>query len=261
MIIKNHHFFILAPRPWSLIGRICSFNFFFSFLIFMKFNSISSFILNLRLLRLLRFFWWISYRREFSLEGKSSLTLESGVKLAIILFISSEIFFFFSFFWGYFHFFLSPSLEIGLTWPPSIVQFFDFSRVPLINTLILLSSGVTVTIAHFYLNEAKIKNFSLFLILTIFLGGVFTFLQLLEYNSSFFRLRDRSFGTSFFILTGFHGLHVIVGTIFLSRCIIRVLDLNQTWSNFLRFELASWYWHFVDVVWIFLYYFLYYFNC
>lgn len=260
MIIKNHYFFILLSNPWPFLARISSFNLIFRLLNFLKFRRSNLIILNLIILILIRFFWWFSYRGELSLEGKTSSLLEEGLKFSIILFISSELFFFFSFFWRYFHFFLSPNLEIGLNWPPKEILSFDYLNVPLINTLILLSSGVTVTIAHYMINKNYYKNFCFFLLLTFILGCLFTFLQVAEYNSSFFSMGDGVFGTSFFILTGFHGIHVIIGSIFLRRSFFRTLNLISSNPNFTRFELASWYWHFVDVVWIFLYFFLYFLN-
>lgn len=178
----------------------------------------------------------------------------------MILFISSEVFFFFSFFWTYFHYFLSPTLEVGLHWPPVNVEIFDFSNVPLINTLVLISSGLTVTISHYFLINNSIKRCNFWLFLTVVLGGLFSFLQWEEYCRSFFSIRDGNFGTSFFVLTGFHGLHVLIGSIFLCTTLLRSGFSSRASKNYLRFELASWYWHFVDVVWIFLYFFLYYLN-
>lgn len=121
-------------------------------------------------------------------------------------------------------------------------------NVPLINTIVLISSGVTVTLRHNFILSNKKLGFNFFLFLTIFLGIIFTLLQGLEYNSSFFSLRDASFGTIFFVLTGFHGLHVLIGTAFLLAIIIRSLKISGSHSRFSSFELASWYWHFVDVV-------------
>ena len=147
---------------------------------------------------------------------------------------------------------------MGLRWPPVNLEFFDFLGVPLINTLILLSSGLTITISHFYLINGEKKKSNLWLILTITLGIIFSLFQLIEYKNSFFSIRDGRFGSSFFVLTGFHGIHVLIGSIFLITTIIRSSFLRSATKNFVRFELSSWYWHFVDVVWIFLYCFLYY---
>lgn len=258
MIINTHHYFLLAHRPWPVILRLRSFNLILSFLFFFKFGNLVCFLGCLVTTYLFSFSWWVGFRAEFNLEGKNSTSLERGVKIGIILFISSEVFFFFSFFWSYFHYFLSPPIELGLRWPPILLESFDFLGVPLINTLILIGSGLTVTIRHYYLMEGKksISNFWLFTTLT--LGMLFSYFQLMEYKRSFFSIRDGTFGCAFFVLTGFHGIHVLIGSIFLLATLIRSCYLNSSVRSFLRFELASWYWHFVDVVWIFLYCFLYY---
>lgn len=260
MTTKTHYFFLLQLSPWPLILSLSSFNFILSLLLFFKYFNFSILIANLVLLSFCSFYWWNSYRGEFNLEGKSSFILENGVKIRIVLFISSEVFFFFSFFWSYFHYFLSPNLEVGLRWPPVIVEMFDFSNVPLINTLVLMGSGLTVTISHYYLINKDLKLSNLWLALTVILGGFFSFLQWVEYSNSFFSISDGNFGTSFFILTGFHGIHVLIGSLFLLKVLARRKFLRNSEKRRLRFELASWYWHFVDVVWIFLYFFLYYIS-
>lgn len=206
------------------------------------------------------FIWWVSYSSEFNLIGNDSFNLEQGLKFSIILFISSEVFFFFSFFWSYFHFFLSPVPEIGILWPPYLIQSFDSFNVPIINTLLLLTSGITVTIRHHYLITGNLKASNKMLALTLFMGVSFTILQVIEYQTSFFAINDSTFGTTFFVLTGFHGIHVIIGRIFLITTLIRSSNIASSTMEYLRFEIASWYWHFVDVVWIFLYFLLYYIN-
>lgn len=260
MITKSHYYFNLNYSPWPIISRLNSFNLFLSILNFIKFSSYFAFLFNVMIISLSRILWWIFYRGEFSLEGKNSRVLEKGIKLSILLFISSELFFFFSFFWSYFHFFLSPTIETGLIWPPENIVPFDCLNVPLINTLILIRSGVRITMRHHYLIRGKKINSFVILLATLILGLIFTILQALEYNRSFFSIGDSTFGTTFFMLTGFHGIHVIVGTIFLTRVLFRQYKFSSSKENSLRFELSSWYWHFVDVVWIFLYFTLYYLN-
>lgn len=260
MITKNHNYFILNNSPWPLVRSLNSFRVIFSLLLFFKFRQPWCLRLNILNIRYCSFIWWMFYRGEFNIEGMTTGTLIEGLKYSIILFISSEIFFFFSFFWSYFHFYLSPTIETGLIWPPNMVPPFDFLNVPLINTLVLISSGMTVTMSHHYLIEGKVKISGIFLWATLMLGVLFTFLQGMEYISSFFRISDSTFGTSFFMLTGFHGIHVIIGTIFLTVILVRFFKIMSSKEERLRFEIASWYWHFVDVVWIFLYYSLYYLN-
>lgn len=261
MITKSHHYFMLLARPWPLLARLNAFRFMFSILIFVKVRDTVFLAQSLFNLAWGCFIWWFSYSLEFNLEGRDNLSLETGLKYSIILFISSEIFFFFSFFWSYFHFYMSPAMETGLDWPPFSVQSFDCLNVPLINTLLLLSSGITLTISHALLIEGGFIKSCMTLLTTIALGAIFTFLQVQEYNSSFFSIRDSTFGTAFFILTGFHGAHVIIGTMFLLTVLTRSTIFRPRKKDHVRFEMASWYWHFVDVVWIFLFFLIYYLNC
>lgn len=260
MITNNNHYFLLQPRAWPFVARFSTFNLMFSLLLFIKHGNTLIFFINLFHIFLCSFLWWICYSKELNKEGVDSNNLESGIKFSVILFIISEVFFFFSMFWRYFHFYLAPVLEIRGMWPPELIIPFSFENVPIVNTLILLTSGVTVTISHIFNVEGKYKTSLLFLFFTIMLGLSFSYFQFVEYNNSFFRINDATFGTSFFILTGFHGLHVLIGTIFLIVSIIIGFKVISNKNIFTIFELASWYWHFVDVVWVFLFFFLYYIN-
>lgn len=258
MLTKSHHHFLLNFNPLPVGIRVSAFNLVFSVLIFFKFHFSFSLYICVFYTIIFSMVWWVIYRKEFSLEGQDSYSLEEGLKFSMVLFISSEIFFFFSFFWSYFHFFLGPIAELRLSWPPVLIESFDFTEVPLINTLVLLTSGATVTISHYFLNKGNFILCSILLAITFFLGGIFSFLQWLEYRNSFFRISDSTFGTSFFMLTGFHGLHVLIGSIFLLVVFFRVRAPTSRKFDCSMFELASWYWHFVDVVWLFLYFCLYY---
>lgn len=260
MIIKFHYLFYTPISPWPFLCRVGSINFIFSILLFLKFNIYNFIIFSIINLLVLSFFWWVSYRNELNLEGIFSMILDSILKTSIILFIFSEIFFFFSFFWSYFQFFLAPRLENSIIWPPLLIEPFDCLNLPIVNTCILLTSGITVTVSHLYLIKGSYYKSSIYLFLTIFLGLLFTIFQIIEYSNSFFCLRDSNFGSTFFILTGFHGLHVIIGRIFLLVVLIRFIKFCSVKNHGLRFEMSSWYWHFVDVVWIFLFFFLYYLN-
>lgn len=261
MISHSNYLFILPLRSFPLLGSIRFFSsiigIFFciksDFLVF-GFSLISSIFLGL--------LWWFSYSRESFDLGVFSYNLAEGVKFSFLLFISSEIFFFFSFFWSYFHFFLRPLIELNFNWPPHSILIFDFLEIPFLNTLLLLSSGITITISHLYFIKGNILLLSLYLIFTFILGFVFRFFQFVEYTNSFFRYNDRCFGCSFFTLTGFHGIHVLIGRFYL----VYVFNLNFNFfsslsNSILSFELSRWYWHFVDVVWIFLYFFIYVYRC
>ena len=173
--------------------------------------------------------------------------------MGIILFIVSEILFFFSFFWAYFHSSLSPAIEIGQSWPPlGIIPFNPFD-IPLLNTIILVSSGLTVTWSHHAILNNNYKERTIRLLITILLGIYFSALQLIEYIEAPFTISDSVYGSRFFVATGFHGLHVIIGTIFLFFTFYRINLLHFSSIHHFGFEAAAWYWHFVDVVWLFLY--------
>lgn len=260
MIRKRHHFLILSSRSWPFIISIGAFNSFFSLCLFLKFNNFFNFIVRIWILSIIRFFWWINYRKELNIFGFIRQNLEEGLKFSILLFISSEVFFFFSFFWSYFHFFLSPELEVRFIWPYFSLKRFDPFGVPLLNTFILLSSGFTITLRHFYIIKGEDLMGLLYSFFTVVLGILFSFLQWEEYQNSFFSIRDGSFGSSFFLLTGFHGIHVLIGTSYILLNLCSFKKYSFYGPTMVGFEIAAWYWHFVDVVWIFLYFNLYYFN-
>lgn len=177
-----------------------------------------------------------------------------------MLFITSEIFFFLSFFWAFFHTSLSPDIFIGQKWPCKGIVAFDPIAIPLINTLILLRSGVSLTASHhFLITGEKTKGFN-YLLFTIILGVYFTALQYVEYKEATFSIADSVYGSTFFIATGFHGIHVIIGTIFLNVCLFRIIKNHFSSYHHFGFEAAAWYWHFVDVVWLFLYICIYWFG-
>ena len=256
--------------------------------------------------------WFISIVRE-SQAGDHTAVVQRGLRLGVILFIVSEIFFFFAFFWAFFHFSLAPSIFIGCVWPPKGIQPLDVWGLPLVNTLLLLSSGITITFAHHVILKAETphqhKIFAKHLLATIILGVTFLICQGIEYKYGItFSWKENVYGSIFFITTGFHGFHVTFGTVVLWFCLVRTLlttaglellswngdifnfiwawkkvkwirkrrlkhefhkryeywcDLRgfQCWiSTFgfspkqhLGFEAAAWYWHFVDVVWLFLF--------
>lgn len=197
--------------------------------------------------------WWRDVIREATYQGFHTSPTARGLRVGIILFIVSEVFFFFSFFWAFFHRSLRPSVEIGRVWPPAGIITLSPWGVPLLNTLVLLSSGVTVTWAHHSLLANSTPERVWALLFTILLGVYFTYLQACEYAETSFSISDRVYGAVFFVATGFHGAHVIIGTTFLAVCFFRTISLHFRDSHHLGFEAAAWYWHFVDVVWLFLY--------
>jgi cytochrome c oxidase subunit 3 len=161
--------------------------------------------------------------------------------------------FFFSFFWAFFDAFLSPTVEIGLTWPPKGILPLSPLSVPLLNTVILLVSGITVTWSHHAIVSKDYQSFIVSLFLTISLGGYFTYLQYTEYCTAPFSISDGIYGRTFFVATGFHGIHVMVGATYLAYVLVLASQASLTSVHHFSFEAARWYWHFVDVVWIFLF--------
>jgi cytochrome c oxidase subunit 3 len=177
-----------------------------------------------------------------------------------MLFIVSEVMLFASFFWAYFHFAADPSVHIGCVWPPEGIEPLNPFGVPLLNTYILLFSGATVTYTHYSVISGNLPDTELGFMMTLFLAGLFTLFQLLEYKAATFTIADGVYGSTFYMITGLHGLHVIVGTIFLFVCFVRTIFRHFTRDHHLGLEFAIWYWHFVDVVWLFVFTGVYYWG-
>lgn len=258
MITKNYQF-LLNSNPYPIITTANIISTILSTTIFIKnLNNMNMIIIRTIILIINILTWIINYSKELTKEGKTRQRLEKGIKIAILTFISTELIFFVSFFWSFLNFFLSPRIELGITWPPHIIENFDWKKIPIINTLILISSRVTVTIAHFYLNENKFKKININIKITIALGTIFTILQGIEYTRRKFRINDNTFGSTFFILTGFHGIHVIAGSIFLFLVTKKIIKIEISKINSLKIEISAWYWHFVDIIWLNLFLLIYY---
>lgn len=214
------------------------------------------------LLLVVRTIFWFKDIVKENLQGNHKTFVLIGFSYGMILFILSEIMFFFRFFWAYFHKVFSPRIEIGGCWPPLKFKkiIVDPFSIPLLNTVLLLSSGVTITLRHHSLIKRKFIKFQFKLFLTIVLGAMFLFFQFHEYINSEVSFKRGIYGSTFFILTGFHGLHVTVGSIYLVICLYLSFFIFYTKNNHWRFIFCRWYWHFVDVVWLFLYIFLYWYG-
>lgn len=264
---QKHAFHLVDSSPWPILLAFSLFSFLVGVTMYLHRYAFGSFLFFFGLVCVcgVLFFWWLDVVREATFGGFHTSSVRSGIKVAMLVFIVSEIMFFVGFFWAFFHSSLSPDFHIGAVWPPVGITPLNPWGLPLANTLILLSSGATLTWAHNYLVKEPLHNSSTQsqdtyygLIATIVLALLFTSLQYYEYNAASFNLSDGIYGSVFYLTTGFHGLHVIVGTIFLSVCLYRYTEGHFTLNgNFINFELASWYWHFVDVVWIFLFIFVY----
>ena len=249
----NHPYHLVDYSPWPLTGAIGVLTLVIGIVKWFHNFNINLLILGYIITLITIFQWWRDVSREGTFQGKHTILVTKGLRWGIILFIVSEIFFFISFFWAFFHRSLSPNIEIGAIWPPLSITPFNPFQIPLLNTIILIRSGVTVTWAHHALIENNYSQIVQRLFITIRLGVYFTILQAYEYIEAPFSIADRIYGSTFFIATGFHGLHVIIGTIFLIICLIRQLNNHFSKNHHFGFEAAAWYWHFVDVVWLFLY--------
>ena len=252
-----HPYHMVDESPWPLFGSIGGLYLTTGIVSWFHLNSVYLFSIGLILLGLVITQWWRDISREGAIQGLHTSITELGLRWGMALFIVSEVFFFLRFFWAFFHRRLSPTVEVGRLWPPFGIQVFNPFQVPLLNTIILISSGVSVTWAHHALLARDGRSAIRGLSVTVILGVYFTCLQGLEYWEASFSFRDSIYGSVFFIATGFHGLHVLVGTKFLFVSARRLTIGHFSHRHHTGFEIAAWYWHFVDVVWLFLYIWVY----
>ena len=205
-------------------------------------------------------FWFRDVISEATYLGNHTLAVQRGLNMGVALFIVSEALFFLAIFWAYFHSALSPVTEMGAQWPPKGIDSVNPFELPLLNTVILLSSGFTVTYGHHCLIQGNRKGTLYGMVLTVILALIFTGLQGLEYTVSSFTLSDSTYGSSFYFGTGFHGLHVMIGTAFVGIGLWRVLAYHFTENHHLGLESSILYWHFVDIVWLILFISIYYWG-
>nr|YP_001425532.1 cytochrome c oxidase subunit III [Paleosuchus trigonatus]CAM35778.1 cytochrome oxidase subunit III [Paleosuchus trigonatus] len=250
---QTHPFHMVHPSPWPLAGAMAAMLLTAGLTFWFHYSSYPLLLLGLASTLLVMFQWWRDVVRESTFLGHHTPPVQKGLRYGMILFITSEIFFFLGFFWAFYHSSLSPTPELGGQWPPTGITPLDPFEVPLLNTTVLLASGVTVTWAHHSLMNTHRMQAIHALTLTVLLGFYFTALQAMEYYEAPFTIADSTYGSTFFVATGFHGLHVIIGSIFLMICLYRQTKYHFTSNHHFGFEAAAWYWHFVDMIWLFLY--------
>nr|YP_842379.1 cytochrome c oxidase subunit III [Falco sparverius]ABG37726.1 cytochrome c oxidase subunit III [Falco sparverius] len=253
MAHQAHPFHMVDPSPWPISGAAAALLTTSGLAMWFHYKSPQLLTLGLISMILVMLQWWRDIIREGTFQGHHTLPVQKGLRYGMILFITSEVFFFLGFFWAFFHSSLAPTPELGGQWPPTGIKPMNPMEVPLLNTAILLASGVTDTWAHHSITEGARKQAIQALSLTILLGIYFTMLQAMEYYEAPFSIADSVYGSTFFVATGFHGLHVIIGSSFLSICLLRLINFHFTLNHHFGFEAAAWYWHFVDVIWLFLY--------
>ncbi len=254
-IKQTHSFHLVDPSPWPILGAFAAFITTFGSVLKMHGYISGNFLYQWGFIFLLLIagFWWNNIIREGTIEGQHTAKVKKGLMLGMLLFILSEVMFFFAFFFAFFYVSLNPSYALGGVWPPFLFETLNAFEVPFLNTLILLTSGATITVAHEAIIGGSKTNAVLALIATIFLATIFTGLQALEYLTAPFNISDSVYGSTFYLATGFHGFHVFIGTLFILVCLIRLYFNHFTSEHHCGFEAAAWYWHFVDVVWLFLF--------
>jgi cytochrome c oxidase subunit 3 len=259
---KKHDYHLVDPSPWPFVGALGAFVAAIGFVIYMHGSPIWTMLIGLAIIFYTMYGWWRDVVRE-GRRGDHTPVVQLHLRYGMILFIASEVMFFVAWFWAFFDASLFPGEAIqeartthtGGIWPPQGIEVFDPWHLPLINTLILLTSGTTVTWAHHALLHDDRKGLVRGLALTVLLGLVFTGVQAYEYAHAAFGFSGSIYSATFFMATGFHGFHVLVGTIFLIVCLIRSMKGDFTPKAHFGFEAAAWY--FVDVVWIFLFFAIY----
>jgi len=255
--MKKHPFHIVTPSPWpifvagSLLLTVPLF-----VLSWSHYVGLGVF-LGLVPLAVSISLWFRDVIHEAFTLGCHTSYVQVSLRLGFLLLIASELIFFFGFFWAYLHSSLAPSVELGCLWPPLGVVPLSPLHLPLLNTVVLLTSAATLTWCHCALLASDFLSSSFILLTTIGLGSFFTCIQAYEYSRCSFTIADSVFGSSFYLATGFHGAHVLIGTVFLLVCLHRICSFQLTSRRHLGLEFAIWYWHFVDVIWLLLFVIIY----
>ena len=274
---KHHDYHLVDPSPWPFLGSVGALVMAIGGVAWMqdlKGNAFPLFgidiagpwlfFIGLAVVLYVMFAWWSDTIKEAH-EGYHTRVVSLHLRYGMIMFIASEVMFFVAWFWAFFDASLfageakqaARAAFTGGQWPPKGIEVLDPLHLPLYNTIILLLSGTTVTWAHHALLHDDRKGLTWGLTITVLLGILFSTVQAYEYAHAPFAFKDSIYGATFFMATGFHGFHVLIGTIFLLVCLIRALAGDFTSKQHFGFEAAAWYWHFVDVVWLFLFFCVY----
>ena len=252
---QKHPFHLVDPSPWPLVASSAALRVTTGSA--MNFHGYAGGASTRQrgraLLVYAMYVWWRDIVREGTREGQHTTRVQLGLRFGMILFIVSEVMFFVAFFWAFFWSAMAPTPEIGSVWPPRGIEVLSAWEVPFLNTLILLTSGAAVTWAHHAIVAGRRNEAVQALRVTVSLATAFTALQVFEYVNATFTISDSIYGSTFYMATGFHGFHVFIGTVFLAVCLVRLVNHHFTKRHHFGFEAAAWYWHFVDVVWLFLF--------
>ncbi len=267
---QSHPYHLVEPSPWPIIGAFGGLLSTFGLVLYMHPSTLGgglepaiealglwTILPGIVVVMMTMMGWWREVILEATVQGHHNMVVRIGLRYGMGLFIASEVMFFAAFFWAFFDASLYPKEATGFMWPPLGIEVFDPLDVPLLNTLILLTSGFTVTWAHHDVRANKMQHAVFMLAISVALGVSFTALQAWEYGEATFGFTEGIYSSVFYVATGFHGFHVIVGTIFLAVCMVRTSKGHFKPDHHFGLEAAAWYWHFVDVVWLFLYTFVY----
>lgn len=252
---EQHPFHIVDTSPWPILTSFALYNTALGFIMYFHYfnNGVWYMLWGLIYVSLCLTGWFYDVIRESTFQGFHTRKVQQNIYLGMLLFILSEVMFFFSFFWAFFHFTLSPSIWIGGVWPPQGIVPIDPWALPFINTALLLTSGIYITVTHRSIRTGNYKSVVKSLSWTIVHGVIFSGIQLHEYREATFSINDSVYGSIFYLMTGFHGIHVLVGTIFLIVCFFRHVNYHFWRRHHVGLVCAIWYWHFVDIVWVLLY--------
>ena len=264
---QKHPYHLVDPSPWPLVTAFSALLMAWGGIVYMHQEQSFTFVIGSIAVVLSSVFWWRDVVKESQSGIYHNKVVQIGLRYGMLLFIASEVMFFAAWFWAFFDVAFypgsnSPELtgrieSLGGVFPPEEIELINPFGIPLLNTLILLASGGTVTWAHHALKVGDKRNFMIFLLLTVILGAIFTGFQVLEYMHAEFSIDEGIYPSTFYMATGFHGAHVLIGSVFLLVCFFRGLRGQFKPEKHLGFEFAAWYWHFVDVVWLFLFAFVY----
>lgn len=256
--VKKHPWHMVRPSPWPAVGTLGVLIMALGGVWFMHGGPSWGFLAGLAIVLFCMYGWWRDVVLEAEVENEHTVPVQVGLRMGMILFIASEVMFFFAFFWAYFHASVPFLSLVALTeWPPKGIIPLPTWELPFLNTLILLTSGATVTWAHHAVQIGDRKNLVNGIAVTVILGVIFLGVQGYEWGHAAFQLKDGIYPSTFFLATGFHGFHVLIGTCFLAVCWVRAAKGHFKPDQHIGFEAAAWYWHFVDVVWLFLFCWVY----
>jgi cytochrome c oxidase subunit 3 len=263
-LIKNqaHPYHLVKPSPWPIYLAFGSFGLLYNLTMLMHNITNNKWILLLNLITLIYIglLWSRDIIAEATYLGEHTSKISEGLNMGFIIFLITELMWFIGVFWAYFHSALSPSIELGEMWPPIGIIPIQATDLPLLNTLILLLSGGTITYSHHGLIGRDYKNSVIGLLLTIILGIIFIICQYIEYKYCSYTMADSIYGSVFFIVTGLHGIHLITGTGILCLNFYRLYNMQLTSTKHTGYNTAILLWHFLDVAWLFVYIICYYWG-